>query len=63
MGIPDDSKVKNSPAVQETQKTDLLSSSGRFPGEGNDNPLQYSCLEYSMDREPWQTTVHGVMKS
>ena len=35
-------------------------SSGRSLGEGNDNPLQYSCLENSMDRGAWQATVHGV---
>ena len=35
----------------------------RFPGEGNGNPLQYSCLEYSTDREAWRATVHGVTKS
>ena len=33
--------------------------SGRFPGEGNGNPLQYSCLENPMDREAWQATVRG----
>ena len=32
-------------------------------GEGNGNPLQYSCLENPMDREAWQATVHGVAKS
>ena len=37
--------------------------SRRFPGEGNENPLQYSCLENSMDREAWQATVHGVAKN
>jgi len=37
--------------------------SGRSPGEGNGNPLQYSCLENPMDREAWQATVHGVAKS
>ena len=37
--------------------------SGRSPGEGNGNPLQYSCLENSMDRGAWQATVHGVTKS
>ena len=35
----------------------------RSPGVGNGNPLQYSCLENSMDREAWQATVHGVAKS
>ena len=37
--------------------------SGRSPGEGNGNPLQYSCQENSMDGEAWWTTVHGVAKS
>ena len=37
--------------------------SGRSHGEGNGNPLQYSCLENSMDRKAWQATVHGVTKS
>ena len=37
--------------------------SGRSPGEGNGNLLQYSCLENPMDRVVWQTTVHGVTKS
>ena len=41
---------------------------GRIPGEGNGNPLQYSCLENPMDRGPmdiaaWRATVHGVAKS
>jgi len=36
---------------------------GRSPGEGNGNPLQYSCLENSMDRGAWWATVHGVAKS
>ena len=36
---------------------------GRSPGEGNGNPLQYYCLENSMDRGAWQATVHGVAKS
>ena len=36
---------------------------GRSSREGNDNPLQYSCLEKSMDREAWQATVHRVAKS
>ena len=37
--------------------------SGRSPGEGNGNPLQYSCLENSMDGRAWWATVHGVTKS
>ena len=37
--------------------------SGRSPGEGNGNPLQYSCLENPMDGGPWWATVHGVAKS
>ena len=36
--------------------------SGRSPGEGNGNPLQYSCLENPMDRGTWWATVHGVAK-
>ena len=36
---------------------------GRSPGGGNGYPLQYSCLENSMDRGSWQATVHGVPKS
>ena len=35
----------------------------RSPEEGNGNPLQYSCLENTMDRGAWQATVHGVAKS
>ena len=41
----------------------LIPRSGRFPGEGHGNPLQYSCLENSMDRGAWQVTVHRVTKS
>ena len=37
--------------------------SGRSPGGGHGNPLQYSCLENPMDRKAWQATVHGVAKS
>ena len=36
---------------------------GRFPGEVNSYPFQYSCLENSMDREAWQAIIHGVTKS
>ena len=37
--------------------------SGRFSGEGNGNPLKFSCLENSMDRGAWRATVHGVTES
>ena len=43
--------------------TGSLPESGRSPGEGNGNPLQYSCLENPMDRGAWQATVHGVTES
>ena len=36
---------------------------GRSPGEGNGNPLQYSCLENPIDRGAWGATVHGVTES
>ena len=36
--------------------------SGRSPGEGNGNPLRYSCLENPMDRGAWQATVHGITR-
>ena len=41
----------------------LIPGLGRSPGEGNGNPLQYSCLENPMDRGAWWATVHGVAKS
>ena len=41
----------------------LIPGLGRSPGEGNGNPLQYSCLENPMDRGAWQATVHGVTMS
>ena len=40
----------------------LIPGLGRFSGEGNNNPLQYPCLENLMDREAWQATVHRVAK-
>ena len=53
--------IKNPPATQET--LGLIPGLGRSPGEGNGNPLQYSCLENSMDRRAGWATVHGVAKS
>ena len=43
--------------------TGSIPGSGRSPGGGNEDPLQYSCLENPKDRETWQTTVHRVAKS
>ena len=53
-------KVKNLPAIQETQ---IQSLGGRSPGKGNGYPLQYSRLENSMDRGAWRVSIHGVAKS
>ena len=47
----------------DTRESNLIAGSGRFPGEGNGNPLQYSCLENPMDKGAWWATVHGVTKS
>ena len=41
----------------------LIPGSGRFPGEGHGNPLQYSCLENPMDKGAWRATVHRVAES
>ena len=51
--------VKNLPARQEMQETEILiSGSGRSPGGGHANALQYSCLENPMHRRTWRSTVH-----
>ena len=66
--------VKNLPAMAQLVKNGkesacnmrdlgLISESGRSPGEENGNPLQYSCLENSMDRGAWRATVHRIAKS
>ena len=61
LGLPGGSDGKESAC----NEGDLGSVPGweRSPGEGNGNPLQYSCLENSMDRGAWRATVHGVTKS
>ena len=63
-GFPNDSVIKNSPAMQELQEM-WVQSLGRedCPGGGNGNPLQYSCLENSLDRGAWWTVVRGVAKN
>ena len=56
--------VKNLPAnIGDTRDSGSIPGSGRSPGEGNGNPLQYSCLENPKDRGAWQAIVHGVAKS
>ena len=56
--------VQNLPAdAGDIRDTGSVPGLGRSPGEGNDNPLQYSCLENSMDRGVWRAIVHGVAKS
>ena len=60
-GFPGGSVVKNSSANPGDMGS--FPGSGRSPGGGNSNPLQYSCLENSMDRGAWRATVHGVTKS
>ena len=57
-GFPGGSVVKNLPA--NVADVGLIAGSGRSPGEGNGNPLQYSGLENPMNRGAWQATVHGV---
>ena len=53
--------VKNSPVnAGDIRDVGSISGSGRSPGERNGNPLQYSCLESSMDRGAWRATVHGL---
>ena len=55
--------VKNLPEnAEDARAVGLIPELGRSPGEGNGNPLQYSCLENSMDRA-WWATVHGVAES
>ena len=56
--------VKNPPAnAGDTGDVGLIPGSGRSAGGGNDNLLQYSCLENPMDRGAWQATMYGVAKS
>ena len=59
--FPDGTVVKNPPATAgDARDLGSIPGSGRSLGEGNDNPLQYSCLENPMDRGAWRATLHGV---
>ena len=64
MGCPG-STVVNDPLASAKDARDLgsIPGSGRSPGEGNVNPLQYSCLGSLMERGAWWATVHGVAKT
>ena len=61
LGFPGGSAVKNPPANAGDMGS--IPGSGRYLGEGNGNPLQYSCLENPMHRGAWGATVHGVSES
>ena len=61
MLFPNGSEVKAS--ASNAGDLGSIPGSGRSPGEGNGNPLQYSCLENPMDGGAWWATVHGVTKS
>ena len=61
MGFPGGSVVKNLPANAGDEGS--IPGSGGSPGEGNGNPLQYSCLENPMERGAWWATVHRVAMS
>ena len=54
--------VKNLPARQESRFNSWVTKISS-PGGGNNNPLQYSCLENSMDRGTWEAIIHGVAKN
>ena len=56
--------VKNMPvSAGDIRDMDSIPGSGRSPGEGNGNPLQYSCLGNARDRGAWWATVHGATES
>ena len=61
IGFPDGSDGKESTC--NVGDPDLIPGSGASPGEGNGYPVQYSCLENSVDRGAWQAIAHGVPKS
>ena len=62
-GFPDDSVGKESAYnAGDTRDSGAIPRLRRFPGEGNGNPLQYSCLENPMDRGAWQATVHRITR-
>ena len=64
MGFPGGSDNKQSACnAGDAEDAGLIPQSGRFPGEGNGNPLQYSCLNNPMDRVAWWARAQGATKS
>ena len=64
MNLPGGAVVKNPPAsAGDARDMNSIPGSGRSPGEGNDHPLQYSCLGHPMDRGVWRSVVHEVIKN
>ena len=61
LGLPCGPVVKNPPG--NAGDAGSIPGLGRSPGEGNGNPLQYSCLENPMDGGAWSATVYGITKS
>ena len=55
--------LANAEDTRDTRDVGSIPGSGRSPEEGNENPLQYSCLENPRDRGTWRATVHGLTKS
>ena len=62
LGFPGGTSNKEPLANSEIRDMGSIPGLGRSPGEGNGNPLQYSCLENPMDRGAWQAIVHGVVR-
>ena len=60
LGFPHSTVGKESACKEGDQG--LIPGSGRSPGEGNGNPIQYSCMESPMDKGAWQAIVYGVTK-
>ena len=61
MGFPDG--LEDEESTRHAGDLGPIPGLGRSPGEGNGNPLQYSCLENSVHREAWQATVHRIAKN
>ena len=61
-GVSNGKKKKKKKTAYNAEDLDSISALGRYPGEGNHNPLQYSFLENSMDRGAWWETIYKVAK-